>query len=110
MDEDCFDEENPCICNEDSWRYCDEPEFCLWGRQYCLPGGLEWGPCEEILDIPESCASVEEWYSPSAERCCIENDFCCQDMWDLDHDGDTWESLGNCEELICIPVDSGSGD
>jgi hypothetical protein len=109
VDEDCYDEDTDCICNPGSWRYCDTPDYCLWGRQYCLDDQLVWGTCDEITDIPEVCAAVESWYSPRAEACCLENGFCCQDMWDLDHDGDTWESLGNCEDIVCVDPESGSG-
>ncbi len=116
IDEYCTGDDADCVCNEGSWRYCDTPDYCLWGRQYCDDDQMAWGDCEEITDIPDACRSVEEWYSPRAEACCIEQGFCCQDMWDLDHDGDTWESLGNCEEIVCVDVeppsgeDSGSGD
>ena len=90
-----------CLCIVGAWRYCDTPAYGYWGTQYCLENGLEWGRCTETA-IPEPCAEVEVWYSPRAVECCIENDFCCQDMWDIDHDGDTWDSLGNCVDVLCI--------
>jgi hypothetical protein len=41
------------------------------------------------------------WYSSTAERCCVDSGLCCQDMGDLDYDGDTWESLGACDDISC---------
>jgi hypothetical protein len=38
-----------------------------------------------------------------AEACCIDQGYCCQDQWDLDGDGDGWESLGNCVDIVCVP-------
>ena len=96
VDEACED----CRCFPGSMRYCDDPAYSSWGTQACAPDGLEWEMCRELTAIPAPC-TVDGWYSPAAEACCIENDFCCQDMWDLDHDGDTWESLGACPDAIC---------
>ena len=96
------DSDVDCLCVPGAWRYCDTPAYCLWGIQRCLEGGLEWGPCGETTAIPPECAHIDGWYSPRAQACCLENDHCCQDMWDQDHDGDTWESLGDCVDIICV--------
>jgi hypothetical protein len=88
-----------CECVPGAWRYCDTPTYCRWGVQYCDADGLDWGACVEG-GIPGAC-NDEAWYSPEAEACCIDAGLCCQDMWDLDYDGDTWESLGSCADIVC---------
>jgi hypothetical protein len=100
-DEDCTRED--CLCIPGARRICDySPIYCAWGEQFCAADGLSWGPCAEIT-IPLECAPVETWYSPMAEACCIDQGYCCQDQWDLDGDGDGWESLGNCVDIVCVP-------
>jgi hypothetical protein len=89
-----------CLCVPGAWRYCDTPTYCRWGVQYCEPDGMSWGRCDEVGAIPASCADYG-WYSREAEECCIESGFCCQDFGDLDLDGNTWESLGACEDIVC---------
>jgi hypothetical protein len=69
------------------------------GSQPCEDDG-RWGACHED-QLVEACADVDAWYSPSYEQCLIDADECAQDMWDLDGDGDTWESLGYCPDLLC---------
>ncbi len=94
-----------CVCTDGQWRYCSSPFCGAWGRQICEHNGRAWSECFEIDDIPEICVPVETWFSSSAETCCIEAGFCCMDTWDLDQDGDTWESLGNCPEVPDCPDD-----
>ena len=89
-----------CLCVPGAWRYCDTPTYCAWGIQYCRPSGMRWGRCREVSSIPAACAHTA-WYSSEAEACCIEAGGCCQDMWDLNLNGDTWESLGNCIDIVC---------
>lgn len=104
VDEDCLEGDDTCVCTPGAWRYCDTPDYCLWGSQVCDEEGMSWGACTEI-DIPERCSGISSWYSPAAEACCIEGGRCCQDMWDLDHDGDTWESLpAGCPETECVEL------
>jgi hypothetical protein len=90
--------ENCCVAG--TWRYCDTPTYCNWGVQACTEDGRSWGSCTET-SIPEACAGIDAWYSPATEQCCIDQGFCCQDMWDLDGDGDSWESLGVCDGIVC---------
>jgi len=93
-------EEQLCtLCQPLSFRWCDDPDYSSWGRQQCRADG-EWGPCTEAAP-PEPCERFS-WYSPEAEVCLIEQGECGQDMWDLDHDGDTWESLGDCPDPLCV--------
>ena len=88
-----------CVCVPGAVRYCDTPSYCHWGTQACAASGLRWGPCVETSPLAE--CSGESWYSPEAEACCVEAGQCCQDMWDIDMDGDTWESLGDCTDIVC---------
>jgi len=90
-----------CECIPGAWRYCDTPTYCRWGVQYCNADGMDWGRCNET-SIPLVCMFIASWYSPEAEACCMAAGFCCQDMWDLDFDGDTWESLGDCTDIECV--------
>ena len=73
-----------------------------WGRQVCADDASRWERCEAIESPPASCDTIEQWYSPASEACGIESGMCCMDTWDLDSDGDAWESLGNCVDIICL--------
>lgn len=46
-----------CTCIAGAVRFCDEPDYCLWGTQQCQEwfGARTWGPCEEA-NIPAGCA------------------------------------------------------
>ncbi len=108
LDNDCdgeVDEGCPpraeCNCAPDSWRYCDPVEYSLQGAQFCLADGRGWGPCVEYSDVPEECSHLEGWFSPQLSECLIDIGYCVQDVWDRDHDTDTWESVGICEEPLC---------
>ena len=90
-----------CVCRPGAVRFCDTPVMCRWGIQECNDATLDWGPCIETTSIPMECVAIDGWYSPGAERCCINGGHCCQDMWDIDGDGDTWESLGDCTDITC---------
>lgn len=88
-----------CDCTPGTGRWCDDPRYSMAGSQICAEDGT-WGPCREDA-LVEACANVEAWYSPAYEACLIAEDECAQDLWDLDFDGDTWESLGSCPDVIC---------
>lgn len=92
FEEGCECWEVECVCVPGAWRFCDN-RFGVWGEQYCEEDGMTWSPCRELGVPPEECRLVDDWYSPAAEVCCIENEHCCVDTWDLDHDGDRSESL-----------------
>jgi hypothetical protein len=99
--EDAPDGVSEGCCVPGAERYCEDPGYPIWGTQRCLDDGVSWGPCDEIAMPPSPCDELAGWYSPAAEECCVRSGFCCLDMWDLDGDGDTWESLGNCVDVIC---------
>lgn len=91
-----------CGCLPGARRWCDNPDYGFYGEQYCGEGG-EWERClDEVATPPAECAAVESWYSPAFETCLIEAGLCAQDMWDLDNDGDSWESLGDCTGIVCL--------
>jgi hypothetical protein len=89
------------VCQPGSCRYCDAPAYSTIGMQLCLMDGSGWSPCDETTLWPASC-SEHGWYSPAAQQCCFDEGFCCQDIWDLDSDGETWESFGACLEGGCV--------
>ncbi len=71
-------------CTPGTARYCDEPNFCAWGKQDCLPngkGGGSWGPCKEV-PVPTGCQEVfiPGFPMPNTydEGCCKKLGFCCQ--------------------------------
>jgi hypothetical protein len=81
-------------------RYCGTSAYCRWGEQVCAEDGERWGPCDEQRAIPGTCAQFDAWYSREGEVCCIAIGACCQDLWDSDDDGDTWESVGACDDVV----------
>lgn len=70
-------------CVPGKWRYCDEAQFCAWGKQDCLPngqGGGSWGPCKET-QAPSGCEPIISFPGFPAiydEDCCKQKGFCCQ--------------------------------
>jgi hypothetical protein len=72
-------------CNPGTARYCDEPNFCSWGKQDCLPngqGGGSWGPCKETA-VPAGCEEpivIPGFPIPSTydSDCCKKLGLCCQ--------------------------------
>ena len=61
----------PCV---GAIRWCDDPVYCHWGQQTCLPNGT-WGGCKEVNAGPPGCTGA--YFS---ERCCINQKLCC--AWD----------------------------
>lgn len=72
-------------CVPGTSRYCDEPNYCSWGKQDCLPnakGGGSWGPCKEV-PVPQGCEPpivVPGFPVPNMydEDCCKKLGLCCQ--------------------------------
>src|SRR6185436_11170782 len=77
--------------------YCD-----FWAVQTCAADGKSFGPCREH-NVPPECKEVARAHkdSPELEQCCVDNGYCCHDEHDLDHDGNTSEMLGSCDEVSC---------
>jgi len=89
------------ICIPGASRYCDTPVYCHWGIQHCRDDGSDWTPCIETTDVPEICVNSSNRYTPGAEVCCAAQGFCCHDYWDLDFDGITSDSYGECDDIAC---------
>ena len=131
VDDDCdgeVDEDQPPIpCPDDGYRFCvgghysECPRRCevcvpgskrtcitsfctFWGSQSCADDGMSFGACKESQP-PAACRDVANrmMRSPELEQCCIDNDFCCVDEFDLNHNGDRTEMLGRCEAITCDP-------
>lgn len=90
------------VCVPGSVRVC-EHSFCkFWGEQECAADGQSFGTCREA-DPPPECAGIAsaKHNSPELEQCCIDNGYCCADEFDLDHDGNKAEVLGQCDTVVC---------
>ena len=89
IDEDC-DKNTDCAdldcqtCTQGTFRWCDEPTYCHWGKQQCGPDG-KWGTCYEVNDAPGNCQG--ELYNA---QCCVQAGGCCQN-YPTDQ-----TSIGNC--------------
>ena len=92
-----------CFCVPGSWRVCDVPAYTFGGVCYCTNDGTEWGPgLEQFPLLNDPCMSPNGWCYPECTSCLLDaGNFCVQDMWDSDSDSDTWESVGNCEGVVC---------
>ncbi|RMG11266.1 MAG: hypothetical protein D6729_18265 [Deltaproteobacteria bacterium] len=81
-DADCED------CVPGTFRWCDTPTDCKWGKQECQPDG-HWGACNETLDTPAGCLS--DLYS---RECCINAGECCEN-YPTDQ-----SSVGTCDGIV----------
>jgi len=93
------------VCQPGSERVCFVSYCTIWGEQQCESDGRGWRRCRE-QEPPDACKSDDNGFggasdSEEAERCCIEEGFCCEDYWDLDGDGDTDEMVGACDGVSC---------
>ncbi len=92
-DEDC-DKSTDCAdrdcqkCAPGSFRWCDDPQYCHWGKQSCGPDG-KWGTCTEASNPPAGC-------SPGlySKDCCVSVGECCQN-YPTDE-----SSVGNCSNIV----------
>jgi hypothetical protein len=93
QDEDC-DESTDCAdldcqkCKPGSSRWCDDPQYCHWGKQVCGPDG-KWGACIETSTAPPGCTGL--LYS---KDCCVQAGECCQN-YPTDQ-----SSVGNCSNVV----------
>ena len=75
-------------CAPGSRRWCDDPMYCHWGQQECLPDG-HWGTCIETTDRPMGCDTTI--YSTT---CCVDAGECCQNYPTDD------SSVGDCDTVV----------
>jgi hypothetical protein len=90
------------VCVPNSKRTCITSFCTFWGSQTCTEDGMGFGDCRESTP-PAACKEVANkmMRSPELEMCCIKNNFCCVDEFDLNGNGDRTEMLGRCESVIC---------
>jgi hypothetical protein len=89
-------------CVPGSTRVCFITYCRSWGVQTCAADGLSFGVCEETSP-PSQCASTadSDKMSPALEQCCVDSGNCCQDLYDLNGNGDTSDQVGNCSGTTC---------
>lgn len=89
-------------CIPGSQRTCQLSYCTFWGVQTCAADGRSFGVCREQKAPPE-CIGIakSEQKSAKLEQCCVDNGYCCLDLFDLDNDNNTSESLGECSEVMC---------
>lgn len=89
-------------CLPGSERVCFLSYCTYWATQTCASDGRSFGVCRE-KHVPSECEDVARANKDSAalEQCCIDKGYCCRDEYDLDHDGDSHEMLGSCDEVSC---------
>jgi hypothetical protein len=80
-------------CQAGTYRYCDTPSYCSWGRQECRPDG-RWGSCAET-GAPGSCGGY--FYSTS---CCVSLGLCCQNYGGYDPTLPWDASVGDCGDVV----------
>lgn len=90
------------VCVPGGIRICQNSFCTFWGEQECTADGQGFGSCRERR-VPPECDGVARKHknSPELERCCIDNGYCCLDLWDLDGDGSRTDMIGNCDEVTC---------
>jgi hypothetical protein len=89
-------------CVPGSTRVCFLTYCNRWGTETCSADGLSFGFCKEA-PIPSKCAAIADQYktSPELEQCCIDSGFCCQDMFDLNGNGNYGDLIGTCNGTSC---------
>ncbi|MBI2897521.1 MAG: hypothetical protein HYY06_28440 [Deltaproteobacteria bacterium] len=78
----------------------------------CEPGGsdaetYQWsyagGYWDGRVDDPDGdgvlTSEPDWWLNPAGQDCALRSGSCVQDVWDFDLDGDTGESMGDCEDI-----------
>ncbi len=90
------------VCVPGSRRVCLLAYCNYWGTQTCTADGQGFGYCVEASPPPE-CASIadQSHSSPALEQCCLDHGYCCKDTFDLNHNGDTNEQVGQCSGVVC---------
>jgi hypothetical protein len=89
-------------CIPGSERVCFLSYCTYWATQTCASDGRSFGVCRE-KHVPAECEDIAKANKDSAalEQCCLDKGYCCRDEYDLDHDGDSHEMLGSCDEVSC---------
>jgi hypothetical protein len=92
-----------CVaCVPGSQRVCLMAYCNYWGTQTCTADGQSFGYCVEHTAPPECEAIAEEHHDSSElEQCCLDHGYCCKDQFDLNHNGNTNEQIGQCSAVTC---------
>jgi len=92
-----------CVaCVPGSQRVCLMAYCNYWGTQTCSADGQSFGFCVEQTAPPECRAIAEEHHDSSElEQCCLDHGYCCRDQFDLNHNGNTNEQIGQCTAVTC---------
>jgi hypothetical protein len=89
-------------CVPGSQRVCLMAYCNYWGTQTCAADGQSFGYCVEQTAPPECHAIAEEHRDSSElEQCCLDHGYCCKDQFDLNHNGNTNEQIGQCSAVTC---------
>lgn len=90
------------VCVPGSKRTCITSFCTFWGNQACAADGQSFSACKES-EAPPPCRAIAQkmMRSRELELCCIENDYCCVDEFDINNNGDHTEMLGRCEAVVC---------
>lgn len=90
------------VCVPGSQRECFTSFCTFWGTQSCASDGRTFGACKEVT-VPSACKMIADQHKRSREleKCCIEQDLCCLDEFDLDNDGDRTDMVGRCDTVMC---------
>jgi hypothetical protein len=89
-------------CVPGSRRVCLLAYCNFWGTQTCTSDGQAFGYCIEATAPPDCATIADDQHSSAAlEQCCLDHGSCCQDTFDLNHNGDTQESIGQCSGVTC---------
>jgi hypothetical protein len=90
------------VCVPGSQRVCLMAYCNYWGTQTCSADGQSFGYCVEHTAPPECQAIAEEHHDSSElEQCCLDHGYCCRDQFDLNHNGNTNEQIGQCSAVTC---------
>ncbi|MEE8408218.1 MAG: hypothetical protein V3T05_01310 [Myxococcota bacterium] len=75
-------------CTPGTFRWCDDPTQCLWGKQQCNSDGT-FGDCLEVDEAPAGCYPGGIYDA----SCCVAAGECCEN-WPNDQ-----SSIGNCSTI-----------
>lgn len=91
-------------CVPGSTRVCFLSYCRYWGTETCAADGRSFSYCREGSPPPACKQTAKEHQASAAlEQCCVDAGYCCRDSYDLDHDGNRAEMLGQCEDVACGP-------
>jgi hypothetical protein len=94
-----------CVaCIPGSQRVCFLGYCNHWGIQTCSADGMSFNYCQEESP-PGACDSLAraDHASAALEQCCVDNGYCCADVFNLSGTGNTGGQVGQCSSVTCSP-------